>query len=255
MGRMNNEWSFASDINIAEFIKTYNIHSVACCFSGGKDSLAATHLIMSTLADRQDIDKHVIFANTGIMLPIAQEFVKEVCQTYNWKLTIVDGHFFKEAQTKGMPRMRHRWCCYTCKIKPMQNFIKTLAPQRAEITGLRRSESQKRALLKQVYYKRKVPSWAYAPIIAWTEKQVLKYIRDNSLPMPPHYRMGLHETCMCGVYSNRKQMEILKAQFPELWQQIIDLEASFRKGGAAFFFNNKPVYAKDINKQKMLSGE
>jgi 3'-phosphoadenosine 5'-phosphosulfate sulfotransferase (PAPS reductase)/FAD synthetase len=110
----------------------------------------------------------------------------------------------------------------------------------------------RRAKLPQVYYKRKVPSWAYAPLISWTEKQVLEYMRENSLPLPPHYRMGLRENCMCGVYSNRKQMEILKANFPELWQKILDLEASFRSHGAAFYFNSKPVRASEIDQQQTL---
>lgn len=243
------------DIGIKEFVQEYAIKSVACCFSGGKDSLVATHLVMTTLADREDIDKFALFANTGIMLPTAEPFVIDVCQTYGWTLKIVNGNFFENAQTKGMPRMKHRWCCHVCKIDPMQEVIKHLKPQRAEVTGLRRDESEKRSKLNQIYYKRKVPSWAYAPIIAWTEKQVLRYIRKNNLPMPPHYRLGLHETCMCGVFSNRKQMEILKAQFPELWRKILDLEASFRKGGAAFYFKNKPVYARDINKQTILREE
>jgi len=94
--------------------------------------------------------------------------------------------------------------------------------------------------------------WKYAPILDWTEKDVLRYMRNNDLPMPPHYRLGLKETCMCGVYSNKQQMLILKAQFPELFQKIVDLEASFRKGGAAFYFKNKPVYAKDFLKQRTL---
>ncbi len=238
------------DMSIDSFVHEYAIRSVACCFSGGKDSLVATHLMMNTLPE--SIDKWAVFADTGIMLPIARPFVEDTCRTFGWKLKVVEGNFFDEAQTKGMPRMKHRWCCYICKIEPMQTFIKTLVPQRAEVTGLRRDESIRRAKLNQVYYKRKVPSWAYAPIIAWTEKKVLKYIRENGLPMPPHYRMGLRETCMCGVYSNRKQMEILKATFPELWKRILDLEGSFRTHGAAFYFNNKPVRASEIDRQKTL---
>jgi len=242
-----------NDISVEDFVQNYGIRSVASCFSGGKDSLVATHFMMETLKSREDLDKWVVFADTGIMLPITRPFVEDVCKQYKWNLKVVDGNFFTEAETKGMPRMKHRWCCHVCKIDPMQNFIKKLIPQRAEVTGLRRDESIRRAKLNQIYYKRKVPSWAYAPIIGWSEKQVLAYIRKNNLPMPPHYRLGLHETCMCGVYSNRKQMEILKAQFPDLWKKILDLEASFRKKGAAFYFNNRSVYAKEINRQTTLT--
>jgi len=47
-------------------------------------------------------------------------------------------------------------------------------------------------------------------------------------------------------------MMILKAQFPELFQKFIDAEAGFKSQGAAFYFQNKPVYAKDLAKQKTL---
>jgi len=95
--------------------------------------------------------------------------------------------------------------------------------------------------------------WKYAPILSWTEKQVLNYIRNNELPMPPNYKLGLKETCQCGVYSSKKQMLILKAQYPELWNKIVQLEANFRKGGAAFYFRNKPVYTREIAAQKTLN--
>lgn len=235
-----------------EFVKEYGIRSAACCFSGGQDSLVTTHLIMNELADLPHVEKHVVYADTGCMLPITEPFVKDVCKTFGWPLTIVRGEFFTKAEKNGMPRMKHRWCCHTCKIGPMQEFIKTLKPQRAEILGLRRDESQKRAKQPQILYKHRVPSWGYCPIIAWTLKDVKNYIKKHDLPMPPHYKLGLKETCMCGVFSNPKQMLILKANFPEMFQQFVDLESRFRKGGAAFYFHYKPVYARDLAKQKTL---
>lgn len=235
-----------------EFVKEYAIHSAACCFSGGKDSLVTTHLIMNQLADLYEVQKFVVYADTGCMLPITEPFVIDVCKTYGWPLTIVRGYFFEKAEKNGMPRMKHRWCCHECKINPMQDFIKTLKPQRAEVIGLRRDESRARAKLPQILYKRKVPSWGYCPIISWTEKNVLSYIKKNSLPMPPHYRLGLKETCMCGVFSNPKQMLILKANYPEMFQKFVDLESRFRKKGAAFYFHYKPVWAKDLARQTTL---
>ena len=235
-----------------EFVKEYCIKSLVCCFSGGKDSLVTTHFIMNELADLYDVDKYVVYADTGCMLPTTEPFVVDVCKQFGWPLTIVRGHFFEKAEKIGMPRMKHRWCCFACKVNPMQQFIKTLKPQRAEITGLRRDESMRRAKLNQIYYKRKVPSWAYAPIIDWCQKMVDAYIRKNKLPEPPNYKLGLKETCMCGVFSTPKQMLILKAQFPELFQKFVTLEGNFRKKGAAFYFNYKPVYARDLAKQKTL---
>ena len=71
--------------------------------------------------------------------------------------------------------------------------------------------------------------------------------------MPPHYALGIKETCQCGAFGSKKQMMILKAQFPELFQKFIDAEANFKTKGAAFYFQNKPVYARDLAKQKVLT--
>lgn len=235
-----------------EFVEEYSIRSLVSCFSGGKDSLVMTHYLHSELVDT-DVEIYVVYADTGVMLPIATSFVQEVSEKFGWNLTIVEGNFFEKAEEIGMPRMKHRWCCWECKIKPISAFTKPLKPQRAEAVGIRQDESIRRRKIKnQVYYLKRGWVWKYAPLLFWTEKDVLRYIKEHSLPMPPHYKLGLKETCMCGVYSNPKQMLILKAQFPELFNKIVELEANFRKGGAAFYFRNKPQYAKDFLKQKTL---
>jgi len=212
-----------------------------------------THYLHSELSDT-NVQLYVVFADTGIMLPCAKSFVMETCEKFGWNLTIVEGHFFEKAEKNGMPRMKHRWCCWECKIKPISEFTKTLAPQRCEAVGLRRDESFKRSKLQnQIYYLKKGYVWKYAPLLDWTEQDILHYIHKHDLPMPPHYRLGLRETCMCGVYSNKQQMLILKARYPDLWDKIVQLEAKFKKGGAAFYFQNKPVYTKEIAEQKTLS--
>lgn len=236
-----------------DFVKDYCIKSLVCCFSGGKDSLVMTHYVMSELA-AFDIDKYVVYADTGCMLPITEPYVKDVCARFGWPLTIVQGNFFEHVQVNGMPRMRHRWCCWICKIKPMSEFVHNLRPQRAELVGIRKDESFKRSKIdREVYYLKKGLVWKYAPLLEWTEKDVQRYIANRNLPMPPHYRLGLKETCMCGVFSSKKQMLILKANYPDLWNRFIEAERNFKKGGAAFYFRNKPVYAKDLAKQTTIA--
>lgn len=238
-------------MNPKEFVKEYCIKSLVCCFSGGKDSLVATHYVMSEL-ENVDIDKYVVFVDTGVMLPITRPYVEEVCRQFGWNLKILHGNFFEKAEKFGMPTMRRRWCCWECKLKPIAEFTRTLKPQRVEVTGLRRDESIRRRKLPEIFYVKKLCVWKYAPIINWTEKDVLNYIQKHNLPMPPHYRLGIRETCQCGAFSSKKQMMILKAQFPELFQKFIELERGFKSHGAAFFFQGKPTYAKDLAKQKTL---
>jgi 3'-phosphoadenosine 5'-phosphosulfate sulfotransferase (PAPS reductase)/FAD synthetase len=239
-----------------EFVQEYAIKSMVCCFSGGKDSLVATHYVMSEL-EGVDIDKYVVFVDTTVMVPSTAEFVKDVCAKFGWNLKILSPEkSFWEMVKAGMPMptMRRRWCCYHLKLKPIIDFTRKLPPQRAEITGLRSDESIRRQKmnLRQIYLDKRSGAWHYAPILSWTEKDVLHYMKTHGLPMPPHYRLGIKETCQCGAFSSKKQLMILKAQFPELFQKFLELEKNFKKGGAAFYFDNKPCYAKKLAEQKTL---
>ena len=234
-----------------EFVKEYSIKSLVCCFSGGKDSLVATHYVMNELKDLQ-IHKEILWVDTTIMLPIVEPFVREVCKKFGWKLTIVypERTFLEIAKKKGLPRIHRRWCCDPLKMKPMFNYIKGLPPQRGAVTGLRRAESTNRKDYPFVSYFKK-SYWLYSPLIEWTRKQVETYIRANNLPNPPQYKFHLKETCMCGAFANQREFEILKACFPDFWNQFVNLEKEL-KGYACFNFKGKPVYAKDLDKQTLL---
>jgi phosphoadenosine phosphosulfate reductase len=239
-----------------EFVKQYGIQSLVCCFSGGKDSLVSTHYVLSELYDLV-IEKYVVFVDTTVMCPVAIDFVKEVSEKYNWNLKILSPKttFWEYAKKYGMPSMHRRWCCYILKLQPIFDFIRPLKPQRAEITGLRRDESIRRQKmgLRQVKYdrRRNLNAWQFHPILEWSEKDVFAYIKEHDLPMPPHYKLGIKETCQCGVFSHKKQLLILKAQFPEMFSKFIELERNLHQGSAAFY-DHKPIFAKDLAKQKTL---
>jgi len=224
--------------------------------SGGKDSLVSTHYMMSELEDI-DVDKYVIIVDTGVMLPTAVPFVKEICSRFGWAFRVLKAKpdFWALAEKKGCPSMRRRWCCYYIKLKPVIEFLKTLTPQRAEVLGIRREESRKRQKYPQVMLKTRhgVVRWGYCPIIDWTESMVLRYMRKHKLPMPPHYRWKIGETCLCPAFMRKAEMMNIKARFPEIFQRYVELEKRFKKGGAAFYFDDKPTYAKDLAKQKLLS--
>jgi len=237
-----------------EFVEEYSIKSLVCCFSGGKDSLAATHLVLSDV-EGMDIDTYVVFVDTTVMIPIAEPFVRDVCSRYGWNLHVLKPaqSFWDQAETKGMPWVQRRWCCYGLKLQPIFDFIRPLPPQRGEVTGMRKDESRNRQekIKYEVAYdrRRRVNAWHYLPLKDWSNRDVLEYIKAHDLPMPPHYKLGIKETCMCGAFSSKKEIEILRGQFPELFQKFVELEGKFRKDWACFY-DHKPVYAKELAKQK-----
>jgi len=237
-----------------EFVKEYGIRSLVCCFSGGKDSLVATHLVLDCLRD-VDVEKWVVFVDTGVMVPIVFDYVRRVSDLFGWNLSVLRANpdFWSLAKRWGSPTMRRRWCCYHLKIKPIFDFVKGLRPQRGMVTGLRRQESRRRQkrLRRQIIFWRRPYAWGYAPIIDWSDRMVWGYIREKGLPIPPHYREGLKETCMCGAFSNRKEIMVLRAKYPRLFQKFIELEGYLRRG-VCFYFNNRPVSVKEFLAQRTL---
>jgi len=239
-----------------QFVQEYFIRSIAICFSGGKDSLATTHYVLSELAD-VDVEKHVIFVDTTVMVPIAIEFVKEVCSTYGWPLTILKPNpdFWALAPKWGTPSIHRRWCCYALKLKPIFDFVKKMPPQRASITGMRKDESARRQKLDitqvRLDKRRGMHAWAYHPLLYWSEKDVNQYLKDHGLPTPPHYRLGIKETCMCGAFTSKKSLEVVRALYPDFYKRFVELEENFLKG-TAFFIDHKKVKAKDLWDQQTL---
>jgi 3'-phosphoadenosine 5'-phosphosulfate sulfotransferase (PAPS reductase)/FAD synthetase len=239
------------------FVETHGISSLVCCVSGGKDSLVATHFTLSDL-EGLSIGKYVVFVDTTVMCPGTRSFVEDVGRLFGWNLTILRPRidFWTLVGEKGypMPSLRRRWCCYKLKLQPIMEFVSCLREPRAEVTGLRRSESVRRRNLQELFFLDRSKVWKYAPIVNWTEATVLEYIRKHGLPMPPNYRLGINETCLCGAFSSEKQMTAVKAHFPGFFARFVELERGFRRGGAAFYFRNRPCYARDIARQQTLDG-
>ena len=242
-----------------EFVKEYGIQSLVCCFSGGKDSLVATHYTLEEIRGIESrLEIHVVFVDTTVMLPITIKYVREVCNRYGWPLKILkpEPDFWTLAKRWGVPSLRRRWCCFYLKLKPIFEFTRKLAPQRGMVTGLRREESERRRSRRHVEYVKRmkgleVLAWNYHPILEWTEKDVLRYIRDHDLPMPPHYRMGIKETCMCGAFTHVRELLVMKALYPDLFRRFVELERDLGEGRSAWF-DGKQVFASELAKQKTL---
>jgi len=197
----------------------------------------------------------VVFVDTTVMIPTTIPFVSEVAKQFGWNLRILRPKttFWEQAERKGMPHIRRRWCCYGLKLQPIFDFVRQLPPQRGEVIGIRGDEVDRLSSPQQVKYdkRRGINAWFYLPLFDWTKKHVLRYIKEHHLPMPPHYRLGLKETCMCGTFSSKRQIEILRGQFPNLFQKFVELEGKFRWDWACFY-DRKPLYAKELAKQKTL---
>jgi len=237
-----------------KFCLKHRIRTVVSCFSGGKDSLVATHYAHSQVGDI--VDFKVLHVDTTISLPGVQDYVKMVCDKFGWELHIVrpQESFEDMVRKRGMPIRVRRWCCYHLKLEPMMRFIKSQPTPRCEIVGLRRAESRRRHKLPQWIWKDEWGTWSFCPIIDWSDKDVMNYIKRFDLPLSPIYKIiGFSGECVCGAFGSTRQMRIIRGRFPEFFKRFLEIEERILKGGSvAFSFNHKVISAKEFWRQKTL---
>jgi 3'-phosphoadenosine 5'-phosphosulfate sulfotransferase (PAPS reductase)/FAD synthetase len=229
-----------------EFVKKYRLDHLVCSFSGGKDSLVATHYTLSDL-DGMDVTTHVVWVDTTIMIPGVRRFVRMVARKYGWPLVeLKPKESFEEYALRfGMPSMHRRWCCYYLKLRPIYQYLKELDGRVGEVLGIRWEESKRRRKYPEIW-RRPQGSWVYSPILRWTEEDVEEYIRENNLPRPPWYEKGIKETCQCGAFASLASMRKICKLYPDFFMRFVELEAKFRNGGACFFLKGRPYYAQEI---------
>jgi len=243
-----------------DFIVYHNIRPVVCCFSGGKDSLVATHYTLNDIEDAGlNVERYVVHVDTTVALPGVQDYVRSVARQLDWPLVILHPKvpFDELVQRWGMPTMRRRWCCYYLKLEPIRDFVRSLSPGiKCEVLGLRKAESVRRRNLPGSFLLQKgmFAVWKYAPIIDWSDEDVARYIARHNLPVNPLYKLvRTSGECWCGIYTKPKVLDILATKFPEWFERFVRLEESFRSGGTAFYLQNRPISAKEFARRVRLT--
>ena len=208
---------------------------------------------------------------TACSFPETRKFKSEVVSELNLDLTELKPYkgmnYWKCLDKYGLPGIRTSdsgkrhspRCCYYMKEKPMQNFIEYFE-MKAVFTGMTLHESWNRrklawrydnselekdswAFCGMRYYAEVWKSWQVHPIMAWTEKDVWDYTKENDLPVNPVYSNwgGIHKRvgCLpCTAYLSWEKN--LRRSHPKLYKylkkiQLRDkptLEKYFLKEGA-----------------------
>jgi 3'-phosphoadenosine 5'-phosphosulfate sulfotransferase (PAPS reductase)/FAD synthetase len=86
----------------------------------------------------------------------------------------------------------------------------------------------------------------YHPIFEWRRVDVLDYIVTNALKENPLYGVFPRATeCWCPAFKTVKQFEMLKKNFPEFFQKLVDAESKLKSKGSALYKNRRKIYLKD----------
>jgi len=229
-------------------------------FSGGKDSTCALHLVRSHYDDVKAV--HI---DTTCALPDLLPHVRRVCKQVGVPLDVVrpEADFFALCEKRGAPTIRRRWCMEELKLKPLKRYFDRLDPLRSQkdivvFDGRRASDSWMRKRFFErigTYWNlhRILQVYCVSPLWDWSDEQIAAYLREHDLPGNPLYpKLGMGGDCLCPVYKCKDFWLRLRRHYPEQFQRLLEIEASWESGGSFAVRGPRKIYLREVAKQRML---
>lgn len=195
-------------------------------FSGGHDSLVSTHYCME-----QGDAEAVLHLDTGTGIPENEQYVRDVCDRYDWPLRIETAkkslkEFGKEW---GLPlSSSHGWAYRYFKAHSIQRVASDHDEKPHLYTGVRKDESERRMrTVKADTQEDATGRWYWhAPIAEWSKQDCLDYIDEHGLPKNPVVE-NVHRSgeCYCGAFANRdEELVELQAHYPDHYEWLMEVE-------------------------------
>lgn len=225
-------------------------------FSGGKDSTA---MLLKMIENNMQIDE-IIFCDTGKEFPQIYEHIKKVEQYINRKIIVLkseksfDYYMFEHIKTRGKNKGKKgygwpvkakkdiRWCTTLLKNNVIDKYLKKYKEEGfIEYVGIAADEPKR---IKDKCY----------PLVNWkmTEADCLKYCYDRGFNWDGLYEKLDRVSCWCCPFKSLKELKVLYAEFPSLWQEIKKME---RKSCNQFRRDYSLKELEGKFRQELLEGE
>lgn len=253
-----------------QIVKQYNPRYIISMFSGGHDSLVATHI-----ASKHPNFSFALHINTGIGIEQTREFVRHTCSEWNIELreykatenTKADGspdpvYYENLVLDYGFPGPHgHQMMYNKLKERQLRRVMRDLKLKRSDkvvlVTGVRSQESMRR--LRNIKDPLQIDGkklWV-AVIHDYSKRQVNDYIQQNNLTRNPVVDM-LHMSgeCLCGAFAHKGELDEIKFWFPDMGAYIEDLERRVIDAGFPWGWEQgPPTWWKGVKHgQKFLPG-
>jgi len=235
---------------ISRAVDQYLPSHVFALFSGGHDSLCATHL-----AAQHPSFTGVVHINTGIGIQETRIFVRETCAEHHWPLREYhpDSNFEQMCIEKGFPGpASHRWMYIKLKERPLCQLIRETADPKDRrrkivfVHGGRRAESARRkiGLAGEIETDRKHPSprvvWV-APIIEWEAEQKRIYMAEHKLrPNLVTETLCMSGECLCGAFAKPGELAEIRKFYPAAAAEIDRIAALVKDAGQHHIWGTRP---------------
>lgn len=221
-------------------------------FSGGNDSLPATHYSMEHGA-------HAVFhIRTGIGLKETTDFVIETCKAHGWPLVIKDPpkiDYRHMVLRWGFPGPgAHLYPYVWLKQRAIEELVRESKTKRSDriglLTGVRNTESARRMGYVQPIMKEKARVWI-APMFDFDTLRLVEYTRQHNLKINPVTKLiGFSGECFCGAFAEQPpevELEKLRKHFPYLYEQIMVLQAEASIAGVHCQWGTRPPKLRDAD--------
>jgi len=215
----------------------HNPSLVVGAFSGGHDSLVATHI-----ASQHPGFDGALHINTGIGVAETRQFVRQACDYFGWTLYeyaakeheradgTPDPQVYEDfVRERGFPGPAKHWKMYNrLKLRPIEQFIREQKEGRYDrimmCSGRRRQESARRMNIEDAVEREGARLWVQ-PILEWSGTDCRDYIDQYLLPQNRVVDLlCMSGECLCGAFAKDGEMEALEACFPSTAERIRDLE-------------------------------
>jgi 3'-phosphoadenosine 5'-phosphosulfate sulfotransferase (PAPS reductase)/FAD synthetase len=189
-------------------------------FSGGHDSLCATHLV----SQHERFGGRVEHVNTGTGAEYTRLFVQRVCDKYGWHLTVRESPDTYEQQVieHGFPGPAQHSTTYN-RLKDrcfdmIAHGTRSVDPC-IFISGARAQESSRRmGYVEPIIREPRRPNriWC-APCHDWSKAEQQLYMDEFGLPINKFkIAVGVSGECGCGCYAEPGEFEKWREHAPEM---------------------------------------
>lgn len=158
-------------------------------------SLGQEDQVITDYIGRNKLPVNIFTIDTGRLFPEAYELIQITEARYNKRIEM----FFPDVINVEALVKQHgincfyesvdlrKKCCHARKVLPLRRALENT---KVWVTGLRASQSENRNDMKAVQWDSSYNVLKYNPLLNWEIEDVLKYIKENTVPYNPLHDKG-----------------------------------------------------------------
>lgn len=219
-------------------IEKYKPYKYVLMVSGGHDSITNAH-VCAQILQKKGVPFAVYHGDTTIGIPETQDYVKQICARYGWKLFIrkppnsIDHYenIIKEYGFPGPTKTSHQYMYRRLKERGLRHFVthelksSPYAKQNCLLfSGVRQDESTIRMGYQETMSKDYSRCWVN-PIFYFTAKECDEYMRSFEIPTNPVKKLiCISGECLCGCFAKKEEYIEICRIFPHVGQRLKELQ-------------------------------